>query len=162
MKRTLPLALVPVALLAASCTTKYIGDSRIEDNSDNREVLRVIEQYRRAVEDKDVDRILALTSDKYFEDPGTPHEPRDDYDKAGLKRRLEEAFAHVEDQHLQINARKIEWGDDEETVAVDYLYDYRFRVELPGGAKDDWRKEMDVNRVELVRVDDDWKFVSGL
>lgn len=162
MKRTPLLALVPVAFLAAACTTKYIGDSKIEDNSENRAVLRVIEQYRRAVEDKDVQRILELTSDRYFEDPGTPQEPRDDYDKAGLARRLEESFAHVQDQHLQINARKLEMGKGEKTVSVDYLYDYRFRLELPGGPKDDWRKEMDVNRVTLVREGGEWKFVSGL
>lgn len=162
MKRTLPLALVLLALLGSACSTQYIGDSRIEDTSENRAILRVIEQYRRAVEDKDVERILSLTSDRYFEDPGTPQEPRDDYDKAGLARRLEEAFAHVQDQYLQINARKLEMGKDEKTATVDYLYDFRFRLELPGGPKDDWRKEMDVNRITLVREGGEWKILSGL
>jgi hypothetical protein len=162
VKRTLPFVLVPLALLAAGCTTKYIGDTKIEDNAENRAVLRVLEQYRRAVEDKDVQRVLELTSDHYFEDPGTPHEPRDDYDKRGLEERLEEAFGHVADQSLQIDARKIEMADDEKTASVEYVFDYRFRLVLPGGAKDDWRKEMDVNRVKLVREGKDWKFISGL
>ena len=170
MKRTLPILLLPVALLAAGCSTKYIGETQIEDTKANREVLRVLEQYRRAVEDRDVQQILAMTSDRFFEDPGTPHEPRDDYDKAGLAKRLEDAFAHVRDQYLQISARKLErkeavdreTGKKQEAVSLDYFFDYRFRLVLPGGGPEDWRKEMDVNRVRLVREGDTWRFLSGL
>ncbi len=162
MKRTLPLFLLPVALLGAGCSTKYIANTQIEDTAENREVLRVLEQYRRAFEDRDVQRILELTSDKYFDDPGTPHDPRDDFDKAGLERRLEQAFAHVRDQSLQITARKLQMDDDEQTATVDYLFELRFRLEMPGGPREDWRKEMDVNRVRLVREGEEWKFISGL
>lgn len=170
MKRTLPILLLPVALLAAGCSTKFIGETQIEDTHENREVLRFLEQYRRAVEDRDVQRILEMTSDRFFEDPGTPHEPRDDYDKAGLAKRLEESFAHVRDQYLQITARKIEWeevedratGKTTDIVSLDYFFDYRFRLELPGGGTEDWRREMDVNRVRLIREGDTWRFLSGL
>ena len=34
MKRTLPFLLLPVALLAAGCSTKYIGETQIEDTEE--------------------------------------------------------------------------------------------------------------------------------
>lgn len=162
MKR---LALLPLAaLLLAGCSTKYIGNTRIEDTEENREILRVVEQYRRAVEDRDVQRILDLTSDKYFEDPGTPYDSSDDYDKAGLQQRLDQAFSKVQDQHLVIDVRKVQLNEDEDRAAVDYRFDYRYRLDLPNA--NEWREQSDLNRIELAREGEDdkaaWKIISGL
>lgn len=161
MKR--PVLLLLAALLGASasaCSTRYIGNTRIEDTDENRAILRVVEQYRRAVEDRDVDRIMSLTSDRYFEDPGTPHIPGDDYDKAGLRERLETAFARVQEQRLAIDVRRVQMNDDENEAAVDYRFDYRYRLDLPQG--DQWRQQSDLNRMELRLEGDQWKIVSGL
>ncbi len=155
-------ALLLIPLVAAGCSTRYIGDTQIEDTDENREVLRVVEQYRRAVEDRDVQRILDLTSDKFFEDPGTPHDPKDDYDKAGLKARLDESFAKVKDQHLELAARKLALDEELRTAVVDYVYDHRYRLQLAGSGEGEWRKDTDVNRVALVREGEQWKIVSGI
>jgi hypothetical protein len=159
MKR--PVLLLIAALLGASaCSTKYIGNTRVEDTEENREVLRVVEQYRRAVEDRDIERILALTSDHYFEDPGTPHIPGDDYDKSGLREKLETSFAKVVDHRLAMDVRRLTMNEDETTAAVDYRFDYRYRLDLPKA--DQWREESDLNRVELRLEGGEWKIVSGL
>ncbi|WP_373045521.1 hypothetical protein [Vulgatibacter sp.] len=159
MKRTILVVLA--ALSATACATRYIGNTRIEDTEQNREILRAVEQYRRAVEDRDVERILAMTSDRYFEDPGTPHVAADDYDKVGLRDRLVEAFAKVAEQRLVVDVRKVNVeGDDEEQAQVDYRFDYRYRLDLPRA--DEWRQQMDLNRLEFRREGEDWKIVSGL
>jgi len=158
MKRIVLLALA--ALSATACSTRYIGNTRIEDTEVNREILRVVEQYRRAFEDRDVERLLALTSDRYFEDPGTPHDPADDYDKAGLRERLLASFAKLKEHRLAIDVRKVELSDDENDAAVDFRFDYRYRLDLPQAGE--WREQTDLNRLELRREGETWKIVSGL
>src|SRR5690606_29185326 len=151
-----------LAVLVASvgCTTRYIGNTQVEDTEENRAILLVIEQYRRAVEDRDVQKILDLTSENFFEDPGTPGDPSDDYDKRGLRKKLEEAFSQVEDQRLRIDVRKLNHLDDRR-AAVEYRFDFRYQLNLPSA--EGWREFMDVNRVVLVEEGDGkWRFLSGL
>lgn len=159
MKRTallLPLA----ALLLTACTTKYIGNTRIEDTKENRELLVVVDQYRRAVEDRDIQRILDMTSDGFFEDPGTPYDPTDDYDKAELAQRLEQAFGKVTDQRLQIDVRKVDIDERQARANVDYRFDYRYRLDLPNANQ--WREQTDLNRLSFVKEGQNWKIISGL
>jgi len=158
----LPRSLLLVLGLAAfaGCSTRYIGNTQVEDTEENRAILQVIEQYRRAVVDRDVQRILDLTSDRFFEDPGTPGDPRDDYDKAGLRTKLEESFSRVQDQDLRIDVRKLHQLDDDK-AAVEYRFHLRYRLALPSA--EGWREFIDVNRVVLVRENDGrWRFLSGL
>lgn len=159
MKRTALLLPLAVLLLSA-CTTRYLGNTRIEDTKENRELLTVVEQYRRAVEDRDVQRILALTSDRFFEDPGTPYDPTDDYDKAGLAQVLQESFSKVTDQRLVIDARKVEIDERQGRAHVDYRFDFRYRLDLPDANQ--WREQTDLNRLSFVREGREWKIVSGL
>jgi ketosteroid isomerase-like protein len=156
-------ALIPLFLLLASaCSTKYIGHTRIEDTKENREILAVVERYRRAVEDRDIERLMELTADDFFEDPGTPYDPADDYDKAGLRSRLQEAFSRIKDQRLTIDARRLNVDEkNDKIVHVDYRFDHRYRLDLPGEGGN-WRESMDLNRVSLTRKGGDWKIVSGL
>lgn len=153
------LSLAMVLSLLAGCSTRYIGNTLVEDTEENREVLLVVEKYRRAVEDRDVQRILDLTSDTFYEDPGTPGDPSDDYDKGQLRRKLEESFSKVEDQRLRMDVRKLHKGEDGR-VAVEYRFDFRYKLSLPSATQ--WREAMDVNRVVLVKEGGQWKFVSGL
>ncbi|AKU91317.1 nuclear transport factor 2 family protein [Vulgatibacter incomptus] len=159
MKRLLLLPLAAVLALSA-CTTRYIGQTRIEDNEVNREVLRVVEQYRRAIEDRDAQRVLELTADDFFEDPGTPNDPSDDYDKGGLRHRLEQTFSKMQDQRLRIEARKVELSKDGKQAFVEYRFEFRYRLNLANSTE--WRDASDLNRVTLKRVDGAWKFVAGL
>lgn len=154
------LLLVLGLALLVGCTTRYIGNTQVEDTEENRAILRVIEQYRRAVEDRDIQRILDLTSDNFFEDPGTPGDPSDDYDKRGLRLKLEESFAKVEDQNLRIDVLKLDHLE-ENRASVDYRFAFRYRLMLPSA--EGWREHVDVNRVVLVREGDgQWRFLSGL
>jgi hypothetical protein len=151
---------IPLAVLLSACGTKYIPSTQIEDTEENRQLLRVVEQYRRAVEDKDVDRILELTSDSFFEDPGTPGDPSDDYDKAGLKTRLQENFAKLADQKLDLSVRKVHYNEQETEATVEYSFDYRYQLTMPGG--NDWRADRDLEQVTLRREKGTWRIVRGI
>lgn len=160
MKRLAPLASLALLLAVTACTTKYIGNTRIEDTAENREILRVVEQYRRAMDDRDVQRILELCADEFFEDPGTPSDPSDDYDKIGLRTRLEATFAKVEEQRLRIDVRKIQFADDGKTAFVEYRYDLRYRLNLPNAGE--WRDSNDLSRLSMKRVADGWLITGGI
>lgn len=160
MKRLAPLPFLALLLAVTACTTKYIGNTRIEDTSENREILRVVENYRRAMDDRDVQRILDLCADDFFEDPGTPSDPSDDYDKIGLRTRLEATFAKVEEQRLRIDVRKIQLVDDEKRAFVEYRYDLRYRLNLPNSPE--WRDATDLSRLSLQRHSEGWKITGGI
>src|SRR5690606_17298047 len=146
----LPRSLLPVLGLAAfaGCSTRHIRNTQIEDIEENRAILQVIEQYRRAVVDSDAPSNLDLTRARTFEHPSTPGDPRDDYDKAGLRTKLEESFSRVQDQDLRIDVRKLHQLDDDK-AAVEYRFHLRYRLALPSA--EGWREFIDVNRVVLVR-----------
>lgn len=147
-------------VLLVSCSTKYIPSTQIEDTEENRELLRVVEQYRRAVEDRDVDRILALTSDSFFEDPGTPGDPSDDYGKPGLRERLVTAFGKLGEQHLDMSVRKLHYSEDGNEAKVEYSFDHRYQLEMAAGKE--WHADRDLNRVTLRREAGGWRILSGI
>jgi hypothetical protein len=154
------LVVVAFALLAAACTTKYLPGTQIPDTEENRKLLSVIEDYRRAVEDKDIGRIMSLVSDRFYQDPGTPGDPTDDYDKAGLKKRLEQDFARIGDQKLDVTVRKLFEDPDKKTARVQYAFNYRYKLAMPGSQ--DWQTDVDLAQVTLDLENGQWKILSGI
>src|SRR3989338_8355397 len=63
----------------------------IEPTPANQQILKAVEQYRLAVESKDVEALLAMVSRNYWEDAGTPS-GSDDYGFDGLREVLSERF----------------------------------------------------------------------
>ena len=61
-----PIALL-VVCLAAGCTPKRIPglDIELEDTPDNRALLQVVDAYRTAYENKDIDGLVALASSRF-------------------------------------------------------------------------------------------------
>ena len=57
-----------VSFGAAGCSKSYIPNTDVEDSSENKKVIAFCEQYRHAVEDKDVGTLLKLASPRYYED----------------------------------------------------------------------------------------------
>ena len=71
----------PLAL-TAGCSKSYIPNTDVEDTSSNRKVVAFCEEYRHAVEEKDVGKLLSMASPRYFEDGGNTN-PEDDIDFDG-------------------------------------------------------------------------------
>ena len=84
MPRPLPLiaALIVSAGALASCAKQHIVNTDVDDTSENRKVVRFCEEYRHAVEEKDVARLIAMADAKYEDDGGTnKHHGENDDDK---------------------------------------------------------------------------------
>lgn len=153
--RTLLLAVA--ALASAACAPRRIPGTEIPNTSENRAVQAVVEQYRVALEKRDAQAILALVAPTYYDTAGTP-DPADDLDRAHLEASLKEDLAKTDSLRVEFTLRKIEVSGDEAQAEV--FFDTYYRVKTPQVAVP--RRDSDVHRMRLKRIDQQWKFVAGL
>lgn len=152
-------ALVASTLALAGCGEKLIPNTDVEDTEDNQQVIEYCENYRIALEARDVGRLLAMTADDYYEDGGSPA-GHDDYDRAGLEERLRTRFSRVEAIRYDIRYRRVVYFPDR--VEVYYSYYGRFQVAGREAGESLWFSEVGDNRLVLARVPDGYKILSGL
>jgi hypothetical protein len=147
-----------LVLAAVGCGHTNIPNTRVEDTAQNREIIDFMEKYRRAVEERDVATLLAMTSRFYFDDMGTPAGDDDvDYDtlKAGLERMRQE----VQATRYQISYRGLTYTESDK-VLVDVLYTGWFKVETTEGSQ--WRRRLEPHRMVLAREDGKLLILSGM
>jgi len=154
-KSWLPLAL---ALLGSACATHYIPNTDVEDTDQNRKVIEFCEDYRHAVEMRNVDKLLKLADPHYYEDGGNA-DATDDLDYAGLKEYLEDKFKQTRTIRYEIRYRRVGEGK-RHTVLVDYTYSASYKIPTPTG--DLWRRRVAENRLELVPQGESFKILSGM
>ena len=155
---TLALLVALTAVLAGGCATKNIPNTRVEDTAENHEIVDFMETYRKAVESRDTGSLLAMTSEFYFDDMGTPAGDDDvDYDalKLGLARLRGEVLA----ARYQISYRGVTYIANG-NVLVDLLYTGWFKVNTFDGPE--WRRRLEPHRVVLARQDSKLKIISGM
>ena len=141
----------------AACGSHRIPGTEIADNSDTRAIVGLIEQYRVLSERRDAKGVLALVSERYFDDAGTP-DPGDDIDYGQLRQRLTADFAKVSALRLDIALKGIDVKDDQASAYV--FYDEHYRIATRSGEVA--RQASDAHRMRFVREAGTWKFVSGL
>lgn len=157
MRTLLPFAILALALSA--CAPKKIPGTDLDDTSDTRAVIDVLQKYRAAVEAKNTTAIVQL-ADPSFRDDGGSSSPDDDLDYATLADKLNARLGKVADLKLDVTVRRIEF-DTENTVArVTYSYQLTFRMpEYSTRAQ----SENDLKQMLLKRVgDQEWKITSGI
>jgi hypothetical protein len=153
-----PALLAVVAGLAlTSCAPRRIPGTDIRDTADTRAIIAAIDTYRQAAERRDVAAILAIASPKYFDDAGTI-DPGDDIDFAKLEKRLTEDYGKVTALRLDIGVKRIEVEDDRARAFV--FYDSAYRIETRVGEVP--KQASDVHRMQFVRENGAWRFLSGL
>ena len=149
----LPLAL----LVAAACSPRRIPGTEIRDTKENRAVYDVVDAYVRAINKRDPSAVLALVAPDYFDDAGTP-EPGDDLDREQLEKALAQDLGRLETAKLAVTLRAI---DVQQGAAfAEIFYDNYYRVQTPAGAVP--RRDSDVHRIRLKKVDGHWKISAGL
>jgi hypothetical protein len=149
--------LVAAAALAAACAPRRIPGTEIQNTSDNRAVYDVVMQYRAALEKRDIPAILALVAPGYYDTAGTP-DPSDDLDRARLEASLNTDLAKTDSLKVEFTVRRIDVTGDEAQVEI--FFDSYYRVKTPTTAVP--RRDSDVERLRLKRIDKQWRFVSGL
>lgn len=147
-----------LSLSLSGCATRYIPNTDVEDTDTNRDVVRFCEQYRKAVERKDTDALLALASPRYYEDGGNV-DPADDLDYEGLREWLEGRFQQTKAIRYEIRYRRIQAGDG---GRVYVLYTYTSSYKVPGIKQDEWRHTVAENRLELEPDGKSFKIIAGM
>jgi hypothetical protein len=143
---------------AVGCSTSYIPNTDVEDTSDNKKVISFCEEYRHAVEDKDVGRLLKLASPRYYEDGGNTN-PEDDIDFDGLKDYLTSTFVKTQTIRYEIRYRKVTFNENKK-IYIEYTYSASYRI--PGLKGEEWKHTVADNRLEIVADGDTYKILAGM
>lgn len=147
-----------LAVLSSACSTTYIPNTDVEDTSANRKVVSYCEEYRHAVEDKDVGRLMVMASPRYYEDGGNTT-PDDDIDYDGLKDYLQSTFVKTQTIRYEIRYRKVTVNENKR-VFVEYTYTASYRI--PGLKGEEWKHTVADNRLELVPEGESYKILAGM
>ena len=126
--------------------------------SANRKVVTYCEEYRHAVEDKDVGRLITMASPRYYEDGGNTS-PDDDVDFDGLKDYLQSTFVKTQTIRYEIRYRKVSVSENKR-VFVEYTYTASYRI--PGLKGEEWKHTVADNRLELVPEGESYKILAGM
>lgn len=147
-----------LALGASACAPTNIPNTDVEDSSKNRKVVSFCEQYRHAVEEKNVGLLLKLAHERYFEDGGNTSTD-DDIDYSGLQQYLTSRFTTVGSIRYEIRYRRITFRPDDR-VYVDYTYSASYKI--PGVSREEWRHTVADNRLVLTPSGEGFKILSGM
>jgi len=158
IRAALRFALVSVLLGLFGCAKTYIPNTDVEDVGENRKVVLFCEQYRHAVEDKNVTQLLKMMSAAYFEDGGnTKSEDDADYDR--IREFLTGDFLQTGGIRYEIRYRRITFKQTNH-VYVDYTYAAAWKI--PGAKTDEWHHKVADNRLDLIRDHDSYKSLGGM
>jgi hypothetical protein len=158
MKRLLPLFALGLCLSSLACSKTYIPNTDVEDTGENVKVVRFCEEYRRALEDKNVGQILKMMSPAYFEDGGNV-DNEDDADYEKVREFLTGDFLKASGIRYEIRYRRVTFTDTNH-IYVDYTYAAAYK--LPGVKADEWRHKVADNRLDLIRAGESYKIVGGM
>ena len=145
--------------LVCACGPQHIRGTTIPDTPTNREILEMIETYRIAVEERDIQTIGTLVSRRYFENAATTAESKDDYGHEELlKKVLPVLRDNVKQADYKLLVERITVTGNEAAVFVEWDLTFQYQE----GGLDGWASGKDKNRLDLVVEDGRWKFLAGL
>jgi len=153
-----PLSLSLCLTLLVACGARRIPGTEIEDNDDTRAILKVMEQYRAALEARDAQGVLKLLSDS-FKDEGGSSKMEDRMDLATLQKKLPSELAKVEDVKLDLSVRKIEIFSETSTASAVYTYNLSFRMPRLNNKP---QSESEIKQMWFKRDKGQWKISSGI
>jgi hypothetical protein len=135
-----------LGLLLSSCSRQYIQNTDVEETDFNLRVIEFCEEYRHAVERRNVALLLKLAHPSYYEDGGNI-DTSDDLDYAGLQEYLQKRFREVTAIRYEIRYRNVSEGRNNH-IYVDFTYSASYKLPTPDGFV--WRRRVADNRLELV------------
>ena len=151
--------LVGAVSLAGGCAhQEFFPNSSIPKTEQNSKIIETVETYRRKLLERNIEGLVLLASDRYFEDSGTPRSD-DDYGYEGLKMMLGKRLARVLSMRYEIEYRAIKVNGAKAEVEV--FLDGSFELKAQSG--DRYRRVNDFHRFVLERNGPEkWQFVSGM
>ena len=159
LRKTMGWAVLGAALVATTgCGPKYVKDTRIEYTDEKQALADVVERYRVAMEQRDVEALRALASRDYYENGSTTTDPGDDYGYEGLERVFSDIKNNVKEIRYDIEIKAIDVLGDAATVDYEFTGQYLFTV----GERDRWETVTDKNRLTLRQEEGAWRIVNGM
>jgi len=148
-----------LGIAAVGCRAELIPNTDVEDTPENRQIVEFCEAYRKAVERRDIDKLIKLAHPRYYEDGGTL-DASDDIDLAGLREYLENEFATARGIRYEIRYRRVSEGE-KQRINVDYTFSASYKVPTEDGEL--WQRRVKENRLELVPSDEEtYRIISGM
>ncbi len=159
-RRPLFAAVLCLSLAAAAGCQKNIPNTTVKDTPENRAVITFMENYRNAVESRDVGALLAMAHPQYLDDNGTPA-GEDDIDYRTLQTKLSSWRERVSDVRYEIKYRTITREMDR--VLINYRYSASFRIAYDEEDQR-WSRRIGENQMVLVYddVQDRYYVLSGM
>jgi hypothetical protein len=152
------LGVAALALMQVGCASQMIPNTDVEDTTRNRSVVQFCEEYRHAVEQRNIARLLLMAHPNYYEDGGNI-DSSDDIDFAGLKDFLETKFRDTKAIRYEIRYRRVGQGR-KDIIYVDYTYSASYKLNTDSGEV--WRRTVADNRIEMVADGEKYKILSGM
>lgn len=149
--------LLPLSFLLLACGNRVYEGTKIPKTPENQEILDIVSSYQKAMEARDANLLLSLASPNYYEDAGTLDES-DDYGIDGLRKVLSQRFSAVEQIRYTVRVKDIQIHGDKAYVDIHYTILFEFKV----GDTKRWHNAQDDNRLELERIDGQWKIYAGM
>lgn len=160
LRKAFPLLLAAFTLVVSACSTRYIPNTDVEDTEENRRVVQFCEKYRKAVENRDVGQLMALVSQHYYEDGGNV-DAQDDLDYEGFRKYMLNEFRKSKAIRYEIRYRRVVWSKEKKRVFVDYTYSASYKIPGPDD-KDEWRRTVSENRLELEPNGESFLITAGM
>ncbi|MCC6811714.1 MAG: hypothetical protein IT381_30060 [Deltaproteobacteria bacterium] len=141
-----------------ACAPSMIPGTRVEDTKENRTVLSVLGAYKMAVENRDINAVLALCSERYYEDNAN-NDPSDDYGYKDLATKvLPDTFNRLKEVRLDLEIKGVKV--EKKKAYADIRFQFQAKMALPAGEK--WHADTEINRIEFEDENGVWKIVRGL
>ncbi len=123
----------------------YIPNTDVCDTALTRDVISFCEQYRKAMEERDTDALLAMASPRYS----------DEIDYAGLRAKLAGLMKSVSSVRYEVHYRAVKFRADR-GIAVEYSYASSYKLGT------EWRHSVSDNTLVLERNGPSFLIIRGM
>ncbi len=155
--RTVRLLALLLVVASGCAQILTIPGTTVADTKPNRELIEVVEKYRRAMEERDAGVLLSMAHPRYYEDSGTP-KGDDDYGYEGLKMVIASRLAALRSLRYNVEYRNVEIHANH--AKVDIRYDASFQIATDMG--DRWERKQNDKRLDLEFDGKRWLFTAGM
>ena len=156
MRALLPITLL-VAAASAACSASLIPNTLVEDSTQNRKVVLFCEEYRHAVEDKNIGKLVSMASPQYHS-RGTGTHDFVDFDR--LKGTLTTDVPKTNAIRYEIKYQRVMFGENNH-VLVYFRFAARWKAVKADGSEE-WQHRVADNQIDLVPEGDSYKIIAGM
>ena len=146
-----------IAAATTACSAALIPNTLVEDTTQNRKVVQFCEEYRHAVEDRNVGKLVSMASPQYHSRAaGT----RDFVDFDRLKGSLVTDVPKTNAIRYEIKYQRVVFNEDNH-VLVNLRYAASWKAVTVEGPED-WQHRVADNQLDLVPEGDSYKIIAGM